>query len=370
MKHDARPSMPRNIARTVAVFLAAGLLMGLTGPSALAAGTGTENLYREAKELRAKYARDLEKLAAWCEQEGLAAEAKQTRAALGPHDPYLLYVPILPRQVGPPKLPEGAPAKVVQWHGRFLKLRRDQADALYALAQRAIHRHQASLAYTLALQAIGDDPDHEGARRVFGYQKYEGDWRTAYEIEKLRAGQVWDAKFGWLPEAYVARYQQGQRFVGGHWISAEEDARRHRNIRSGWEIQTEHYTIRTDHSMEAGVGLGVKLENLYRVWQQIFIRYYANEAYVTGLFNGHATGQAAHGPEPHHFSVVYFRDREEYNRSLGRDEPKIEMSLGDYIPKKRTAYFFAGKDSDERTVYHEATHQLFYQSKRVCQIPD
>ncbi len=99
------------------VFLAAGLLMRLTGPSTLAAGTGTENLSREAKELRTKYARDLEKLAAWCEQEGLAAEAKKTRAALGPHDPYKLYVPILPRQVGPPKLPAGAPAKVVQWNG-------------------------------------------------------------------------------------------------------------------------------------------------------------------------------------------------------------------------------------------------------------
>ena len=94
--------------------------------------------------MQAKYAGDLEKLAVWCEQEGLAAEAKQTRTAPGPHDPYLLYVPILPRQVGPPKLPKDASAKVVQWHGRFLKLRRDQADALYALAQRAIHRHQAS----------------------------------------------------------------------------------------------------------------------------------------------------------------------------------------------------------------------------------
>ena len=88
MKHDAPPSMPRNIVRMAVVFLAAGLGMGLTGPSALAAGTGTEDLSREAKELRAKYVGDLEKLAAWCEQEGLAAEAKQTRAALGPHDPY------------------------------------------------------------------------------------------------------------------------------------------------------------------------------------------------------------------------------------------------------------------------------------------
>ncbi len=176
------------------------------------------------------------------------------------------------------------------------KLRHDQAAALYDMAQRAIRRHQASLAYTLVLKAIGDDPDHEAARRLLGYQKYQGDWHTAYEIEKLQAGQVWDEKFGWLPESQLARYQQGQRFLGGRWISAEEDARRHRDIRSGWEIETEHYTIRTDHSMEAAVGLGVKLENLYRIWQQIFIRYYANEAYVAGLFSGHAAGQAPAAP--------------------------------------------------------------------------
>ena len=94
--------VPRPLARMLPALLAACLL---AGPSAAAA---TENLYREAKELRARYAEDLEKLAAWCEQEGLAAEAKQTRAASGPHDPYKLYVPVLPRGPARPSCPPGA----------------------------------------------------------------------------------------------------------------------------------------------------------------------------------------------------------------------------------------------------------------------
>jgi len=357
--NDASRSVPRSVARTLLVFVAACLLAGQSAAAA------TENLYREAKQLRARYAEDLEKLAAWCDQEGLAPEAKQTRAAQGPHDPDKLYVPVLPRRIGPPELPAGAAPKVVQWHERLTKLRHDQAAAQYALAQRAMRRRQASLAYALVLGAIGADPDHEAARRLLGYQKYEGQWRTAYEIKKLRAGQVWDAKFGWLPEAHVARYQEGQRFFGGRWISAEEDARRHHDIRNGWEIETEHYTIRTNHSLEAGVGLGVKLENLYRIWQQIFIRYYANEAYVAGLFNGHPTALAARGPEAHRFNVVYFRDRDDYNKSLRAAMPKLDTSLGLYLAKTRTAYFFAGQRSDDRTLYHEATHQLFQQSRRV-----
>ncbi len=355
--NDASRSVPRTLTRTLSVCLAAWLLAGQ--PAAAA----TENLYQQSRDLQAQYARDLEKLAAWCETEGLAAEAKTTRAALGPHDPYKLYVPVLPRQVGPARLPEGTPPKVVHWHEQLSKLRHDQAAALYDLAQRAIGRHQASLAWALILKAVSDDPDHEAARRLLGYQKYQDGWYKAYEVKKLRAGQVWDEKFGWLPESQVERYRQGQRLLGGRWISAEEDARRHHDIHSGWEIETEHYTVRTDHSMEAAVGLGVQLENLYGVWQQIFIRYYANEAYLAGLFGGHAAGQPAHGPEPHRFSVVYFRDRDDYNRSL-RAMPKPEMSLGVYVAEKRTAYFFAGDRSDLRTVNHEATHQLFYQSRR------
>ena len=70
-------------------------------------------------------------------------------------------------------------------------------------------------------------------------------------------------------------------------------------------------------------------------------------------------------PKSHLFQVVYFRDRDDYNRSLRGAMPKLGMSLGVYVPKKRTAYFFAGKESDDRTLYHEATHQLFYQSRRV-----
>jgi hypothetical protein len=332
----------------------------LAGPSAAA-----EDLDREAKALRAKYVEELDKLAAWCDQEGLAAEAKRTRAAPGPHDPYKLYVPVLPRQAGPPKLPAGAVPVLVQWNERFTKLRQQQAAALYALAERAMHGRQGSLAYALVLEAIGADPDHEAARRLLGYQKYQGLWRTAFEIKKLRDGQVWDEKFGWLSESQVARYRQGERYVGGRWITAEEDARQHRNIRSGWEVETEHYTIRTDHSMEAGVALGVKLENLYRIWQQIYIGFYANEAYIAALFSGRPAGPAAHAPDAHHFRVDYFRDRDDYNRSLRATMPKLDMSLGVYVAKKKTAYFFAGKESDDRTLYHEATHQLFFQSRRA-----
>ena len=83
------------------------------------AAAPAEDFYGEAQPLQAKYAADLAKLAAWCDEQGLAAEAKQTRQALGPHDPYKLYLPILPSDVGPPQPPEGAGPETLQWHKRF-----------------------------------------------------------------------------------------------------------------------------------------------------------------------------------------------------------------------------------------------------------
>ena len=50
----------------------------------------------------------------------------------------------------------------------------------------------------------------------------------------------------------------------------------------------------------------------------------------------------------------------------GRPCANIEISIGMYHDQTRQAYFFAGKDSDDRTLYHEATHQLFHESRPVA----
>ena len=286
----------------------------------------------------------------------------KTRRLVSPSDRYKLYVPVLPDEVGPPKLPADAPEKMVEWDARLSKLRRDHATALFEMARRAVRTGQAGLAFDLGLGALQADPDYEPVRRLFGYQKFRNQWRTPYEVKKLRAGNVWSEKFGWLPKAYLRRYEEGQRYSDGRWISAEEDARRHRDIGSGWDVETEHYTIRTDHSIEAAVALGVKLERLYRLWSQLFVRYYASQADVVAMFDGRAKPSAAQ----RRHDVVYFRDRDEYVRSLEAEMPNIAITVGVYRDQPRRAYFFPGKHGDDRTLYHEATHQLFHESRPVA----
>lgn len=331
--------------------------------------SGAEDYSAAITKLVDDYGQDLEELALWCDEQGLAAQAAETRGWLKPRDPNRLFISVLPDEVGPPDPPEGAGADVVSWHKRFHQLRREQAGAYYTIARKAAKVKQASLAFDLIMAALRENPDHESIRRLLGFRQYRGQWMTQYEMKRARVGYVWHKRFGWIKRGHVAQYEEGKRYYNGRWITAEQDAQLHADIRNGWVISTEHYNILTNRSIEEAVALGEKLEGLYRVWKQLFIRYYATDAQVAGLFEG----RAANIQLPQH-NVVYFRDRADYIRTLKPYSPGIEISLGIYIhgirdpnaiTQEPAAYFFAGQDSDEATLQHEAVHQLFHESRRV-----
>ncbi len=318
---------------------------------------GEADLANEAANLTARYVTALDKLAQWCRQRQLQDEARKTAGLGGHDDPYTIRLPVLPRDVGALRPPDAIAGDAAQWHRQLAKLRQDQANALYALAQRCAEGGQPWLGYRLVLDALRANPDHEAARRVLGYVKYQNQWHTPYEIAMLRGGMVWTAKFGWLEKKNVARYERGDRLLGSTWIDAANDAALHADITTGWDIETEHYRIRTNDGIEAAVALGAKLENLNWAWQQIFIGYYATAGDVRSLLAGKRTTVKL----PPRMEVVYFHDKQQYQKAL-----KTDISMGLYVPENRTAYFYAGSEDSQRTMYHEATHQLFHQMLHVA----
>ena len=83
-----------------------------------------------------------------------------------------------------------------------------------ALADEAVSAGQASVAFRLLPEVVRENPEHGQARKILGYEQFDGRWLTSFETAKARAGQVWDDRFGWLPADYVARYEAGERFDG------------------------------------------------------------------------------------------------------------------------------------------------------------
>jgi len=316
------------------------------------------DLAEQRAALEAKYAADLAALAARCDEHQLKAPADLVRKWSIKRDPQKLYIFELPEAFDPPVKLEGD-ENLAKWWRRWTELRVAQADALFELAGKAIAENRSALAYELIRQAVRENPYHTKAREILGYQKVGGRWVTPYAAHRLGQGQVFDDGFGWIPSADVPRYEKGDRKIGGKWITAAEDTRLHAAIKSGWRIETEHYVVTTDHSLEAGVALARKLERLNEIWRQVFPTYWMTDKELAKRYEGAALPR--HEVKQH--QVVLFRNRDEYNAALKPSQPMIGMTLGYYWFDNHTAFFFAGDEANDATLYHEATHQLFGETR-------
>lgn len=305
------------------------------------------------------YANQLEELAVWCDRQGLKGEAAATRSWIAPQEPLTLML-ALPADTtaAPTDRPAG------EWSARFEKLRQAQGQALYDMALSAAEESEFALAFQWAHAVLREDPDHAAARKLLGYKQHEGRWLTQFEYNKARSNQTWHPRFGWLPRKQVARYEAGDRFHQGRWISADEDARLHADMEHAREIATEHFQLHTDCGLEEAVALAARLEEFYGVWRQVFVRFVFSEEQLARLFR---EGKPLSRRSRSH-QVTCFRDRKEYNAALIGEYPNIDATRGFYLGRAKTAYLFAGPEQDVDNVYHEVTHQLFYETSTVVDV--
>jgi hypothetical protein len=237
--------------------------------------------------------------------------------------------------------------------------RRQRADALFDLAKRAAEVGQLSLAYQWVTEAVRENPDHADARRVLGYEQHNRQWLTAYAKRMVDAGKVWDPRFGWIAAEDVPRYEKGDRLVGKQWVTADVDAARRTRIADGWQVRTDHFQVTSNLSLEAAAELAGRLERLYQVWQQLFAGFWTSEQEVKQLFAGERLARERHQP----FRVFLHRDRDDYNATLKRQQPRVVETMGIYFDTEHQAHFFAGADQDAGTIYHETVHELFQETR-------
>ncbi|HEV3006100.1 MAG TPA: hypothetical protein VGX78_16645, partial [Pirellulales bacterium] len=232
------------------------LCVAIVALHALAAAAPAQRPDEAHEELTAQCDAALDKLAAWCETAGLADEAAITRGWRLPQTPLTLVVPLVSDGADASRAADDAPPNAAKWRKRFAALRKEQGAAIFALARRAADEKQTTLAYRLLHETLREDPLHQEARKMLGYKLRDGRWLTSFEAQKAQSKQVWHERFGWLPAANLERYEAGERFYKGRgWMNVADEAPLRADIENGWKIETEHYEVRTNHSLEEGVRL-------------------------------------------------------------------------------------------------------------------
>lgn len=317
-----------------------------------------EKAYLDYQNLTEKCEQELSELARSASVQGdqelvdqIAIQQHRLRSKLSPSD-------TLPRSVQP-EISFDLPADRRAVHVAYRQACTSYAQDLYLLARRT----QATapvFAFELINLLLHFDPDHRTARSMRGYVRQGDLWLTTFERDKLRSQEVDHPRFGWIKEDHVERYEAGERLYKQSWLSAEKEALIRQDFDHAWDIETEHFQIRTNVSLEEGVKLGRKLELFYDYFIATFAPFYNSPEQLKQLFDS-TTGRSK--TRTQRYEIHFFRTKEEYVSRLVSRIPQIAITNGLYQLEDRTSYFFYDVEANnDATVFHETTHQLMYES--------
>lgn len=322
-------------------------------------------LQKRHDKLKQDFADDLETTAKYCDanriDNGAAALRKLAENVV--NNPIRIHR--LAREVQA-DLPRDIPAEQREWRIRFRKAREDYANGVYKLARDALNSGSGhpSFAYELVRETATYDSDHIAARRMLGFVRAGDKWVTPFEKKKAAAGEVWHDKYGWIPRSHVKQYDQGLEYYvprgqkKGGWRRKEVVAQLRRDFRNAWTIRTQHFEVLTNHSREEGVRVAKTLEDYYEHFFHTFAGFFNSRQQMKELFAG-----AGRKAAPKRYTVHYYRTKDEYVQRLRTRIPQIAITNGLYLTNDRVAYFFHHPNVDNSpTLYHEATHQIFYES--------
>ena len=354
-----------------------GIVLLVTTAGAQLAASGNDETatrdrrYRQLHDRRAEVLQRLSvrltEISEWCTARQLDQAVAETRRL----QEQLLHLESLPEPAAAvqPELPEPVTDEQ-SWQSQLRTAQKDSAGELYTLARSSLRAGFPSLAFAIIGDVVRLDPDHKFARGVLGYQLfmdperrdevgYAGEWVSVFE-KQMRSGRtpmVQHPQFGWIPTANVARYEQGLRPWKGDWISAEREAEFRRDFRNSWEIESEHFLVKTNVSLEAGLELSRQLETFHGWLQQNFAAFFDTPQSLQERFEKAVRTSSARRSKP--LEVHYFASREEYQKRVqGKVPPGLETN-GLYWQPDRTCYFYLKQTGqDFTTLFHEATHQI------------
>ncbi len=309
---------PFNVALTI------GLCLALACGASRYASADEPDVFQQRLDMEVQYAKELDQLASRCDEFDAKESALETRKWRITRDPKRLYL-FLPGELAPRKPVDEQDNSVDNaWHRHFFRIRDQQAERLVELARQALDSDNADKAYQWLHEALHENPDHKLARTVLGYRIVNGRWR-------LPQGR---------PRVSTVRASNPR---------LKFSARRH------WRVESEHFSLLTDHSQKEGLQTVEQLEVFYSLWRQAFFRFWG----PPGQLKRQLDSAASPRRDNRKFSVVLFRSRDKYLQVLGPSQPLIGKTVGIYLDKARTANFYVDPELAATYRYHEAAHQFF-----------
>lgn len=325
-------------------------------------------LQQRYEKVREQFCKEMIALAETVEAQSYFRDADFIRKrALSPHEG-AYNLDDLPEE----KLPQislAIPDAERQWRLKHRKLETDYANELYKIARDALNKGYPSLVFQLIREVAFYSPDHINARRMLGYVQDGGKWTTSFRKQMALEKNVDHPRFGWIPQKYVARYENGERLLDGEWVSAEKEAAIRRDFNYAWVIGSEHFLVKTNHSLEKGVEISRALEKFHDFFLREFTGFFSSPQQIQRLLD---SGPRAKWSPAARYQVYYYRNKDEFVEALKSRQPMIERANGLYMPGDKIAYFFnddSPEDTPEtradklETMYHEVTHQLLGESR-------
>ncbi len=257
------------------------------------------------------------------------------------------------------------------WRAELAGIRDRSVESLLKVANLAAKASpsQLSLADACLRDIIARQPDHAEARRILGYVRHDGGWATPYAVRQLERGLITHPTFGWVESSWVPHLEKGELPAPSRprqpirWLPAQEANAARTRFEDGWEIQTEHFLIKTNVQLSEAIGFGQKLESLDDVFLALFIDVLPTDRLPLAL--RFRSAKLDPGGEKRTHKVFYFASRQEFLDHLQpRQGNALNDSLGFYDDRLKTSYFYFDPNPQidlESTLYHEGSHQLLFE---------
>lgn len=283
----------------------------------------------------------------------------------------------------PDYIPEGGLATALEWKRskQLQQLRDTTVEKLWKVARTAALQDRFHVTDQALRAIVVHDTNQPEAWRLLGYVAVKDGWATPYAHAQLEKGRVSHPTFGWLDKEWVEPLARGQLPVGVEprsrkvaWGPASEANAAHASWENAWEVVTEHFRVKSNVDFDQAVAFGRKLEAFYQFFFSQMADLIGPELPLAKRWRIKTMRPIA-SPIVHH--VAYFAEKDQYVRELTPLEGEsIAESIGYYRRPPQNAsgrqrggrgmsYFFQDKDgqlSVESTLYHEASHQLLFET--------